>query len=289
MSDEEDDVSDDLEPADLTTTRRLPSPGGVDGMLCDKPSEKSVVSSLADEQRSSFLIRNLIDRDRRHRHRDDGDDDGVTVDVVRDPASVKQLDVHGLLPMRMTDDDHMALRSSKKPRKARTAFTEHQLKTLERSFERQKYLSVQDRMELAAKLNLTDTQVKTWYQNRRTKWKRQAMVGLELFPATAMARYPSLWGSSSFGTSAPPPTFWPGFSYSGYLSALSGGLPSAGAPPSMSSLQQTLALYQRYAAAGSGGTVQPYFEANGLRPAAQRSDGPAKQTSTQGASNEDTQ
>lgn len=56
---------------------------------------------------------------------------------------------------------------SKKQRKARTAFTDHQLQTLEKSFERQKYLSVQDRMELAAKLGLTDTQVKTWYQNRR--------------------------------------------------------------------------------------------------------------------------
>ncbi|KAL1415586.1 hypothetical protein MTO96_006710 [Rhipicephalus appendiculatus] len=61
----------------------------------------------------------------------------------------------------------ISLRCPKKPRKARTAFTEQQLKTLEKSFERQKYLSVQDRMELAAKLNLTDTQVKTWYQNRR--------------------------------------------------------------------------------------------------------------------------
>ncbi|OCT65366.1 barH-like 1 homeobox protein isoform X2 [Xenopus laevis] len=68
----------------------------------------------------------------------------------------------------------------KKPRKARTAFSDHQLAQLERSFERQKYLSVQDRMELAASLNLTDTQVKTWYQNRRTKWKRQTAVGLEL-------------------------------------------------------------------------------------------------------------
>lgn len=56
---------------------------------------------------------------------------------------------------------------SKKQRKARTAFTDLQLQTLEKSFERQKYLSVQDRMELAAKLSLTDTQVKTWYQNRR--------------------------------------------------------------------------------------------------------------------------
>jgi BarH-like protein len=66
-------------------------------------------------------------------------------------------------------DDHSNSSGGKmkKQRKARTAFTDHQLQTLEKSFERQKYLSVQDRMELAASLNLTDTQVKTWYQNRR--------------------------------------------------------------------------------------------------------------------------
>ena len=62
---------------------------------------------------------------------------------------------------------HLNSHSSKKQRKARTAFSDHQLQTLENNFERQKYLSVQDRMELAARLNLTDTQVKTWYQNRR--------------------------------------------------------------------------------------------------------------------------
>ena len=68
----------------------------------------------------------------------------------------------------VSDEDGVSQHSfSKKQRKARTAFTDSQLQTLETSFERQKYLSVQDRMELAAKLNLTDTQVKTWYQNRR--------------------------------------------------------------------------------------------------------------------------
>lgn len=65
------------------------------------------------------------------------------------------------------DDSSGGILKQKKPRKARTAFTDHQLNSLEKSFERQKYLSVQDRMELASKLNLTDTQVKTWYQNRR--------------------------------------------------------------------------------------------------------------------------
>lgn len=66
-----------------------------------------------------------------------------------------------------SSDDPSGILKQKKPRKARTAFTDHQLNSLEKSFERQKYLSVQDRMELASKLNLTDTQVKTWYQNRR--------------------------------------------------------------------------------------------------------------------------
>ncbi|XP_032372606.1 barH-like homeobox 1a [Etheostoma spectabile] len=74
----------------------------------------------------------------------------------------------------------LVMDSLKKPRKARTAFSDQQLSKLERSFQKQKYLSVQDRMELAASLQLSDTQVKTWYQNRRTKWKRQSAVGLEL-------------------------------------------------------------------------------------------------------------
>ena len=55
----------------------------------------------------------------------------------------------------------------KKPRKARTAFTDQQLRALEGSFDGQKYLSVHERKHLATRLHLSDTQVKTWYQNRR--------------------------------------------------------------------------------------------------------------------------
>ncbi|KAK7504474.1 hypothetical protein BaRGS_00004340 [Batillaria attramentaria] len=58
-------------------------------------------------------------------------------------------------------------------RRRRTAFTGWQLAELERRFSCQKYLTAGERGNLAKALRLTDTQVKTWYQNRRTKWKRQ--------------------------------------------------------------------------------------------------------------------
>eukprot|EP00106_Octopus_bimaculoides_P000060 XP_014767502.1 PREDICTED: homeobox protein BarH-like 1 [Octopus bimaculoides] len=67
------------------------------------------------------------------------------------------------------------LTKPKKCRRSRTVFTELQLMGLENKFETQKYLSTPDRIELAESLGLTQIQVKTWYQNRRMKWKKQVM------------------------------------------------------------------------------------------------------------------
>lgn len=58
-------------------------------------------------------------------------------------------------------------KQGRKPRRRRTAFTHAQLAYLERKFRCQKYLSVADRSDVADALNLSETQVKTWYQNRR--------------------------------------------------------------------------------------------------------------------------
>lgn len=59
------------------------------------------------------------------------------------------------------------MKNGRKPRRRRTAFTHAQLAYLERKFRCQKYLSVADRSDVADALNLSETQVKTWYQNRR--------------------------------------------------------------------------------------------------------------------------
>ncbi|XP_066594814.1 barH-like 1 homeobox protein [Prorops nasuta] len=132
---------------------------------------------------------------------------------------------------------------SKKQRKARTAFTDLQLQTLEKSFERQKYLSVQDRMELATKLQLTDTQVKTWYQNRRTKWKRQTIVGIEMmaensYGSMAVAAFHRLYNS---GATHPPSMTQTALAGSGFW-----GYPGTHAvPPNNLFYQQASVTLQR--------------------------------------------
>uniref|UniRef100_A0A3P8UGK3 Homeobox domain-containing protein n=1 Tax=Cynoglossus semilaevis TaxID=244447 RepID=A0A3P8UGK3_CYNSE len=61
-----------------------------------------------------------------------------------------------------------------KPRRGmlrRAVFSDLQRKALERMFQKQKYISKPERKKLAGKLDLKDSQVKIWFQNRRMKWR----------------------------------------------------------------------------------------------------------------------
>ncbi|XP_014667778.1 PREDICTED: homeobox protein EMX2-like [Priapulus caudatus] len=60
----------------------------------------------------------------------------------------------------------------RKPKRIRTAFSPTQLLRLEHAFDNNHYVVGAERKELARALNLTETQVKVWFQNRRTKFKR---------------------------------------------------------------------------------------------------------------------
>ncbi|XP_050304438.1 T-cell leukemia homeobox protein 3 [Anthonomus grandis grandis] len=64
-------------------------------------------------------------------------------------------------------------RTPPKRKKPRTSFTRLQIAELEKRFHKQKYLASAERAALAKTLKMTDAQVKTWFQNRRTKWRRQ--------------------------------------------------------------------------------------------------------------------
>ncbi|XP_015256854.1 PREDICTED: homeobox protein MSX-2-like [Cyprinodon variegatus] len=130
-----------------------------------------VAAQLPKVQRASFSVEDILDPSKFNRtfisageesdteNRDLNDGDGKTEESVRNRQRGKSSPPQG-----------------EKSRRIRTAFTLEQLQVLERSFQRSHYLSVLERHTIAAALRLSETQVKIWFQNRRTKWKKEQLT-----------------------------------------------------------------------------------------------------------------
>ncbi|XP_072280965.1 homeobox protein VENTX [Pyxicephalus adspersus] len=58
--------------------------------------------------------------------------------------------------------------------RSRTRFTKEQMQELEKSFMENRYIGSNEKKRLSKVLKLSETQIKTWFQNRRMKFKRQS-------------------------------------------------------------------------------------------------------------------
>ncbi|XP_063047676.1 ventral anterior homeobox 1 [Engraulis encrasicolus] len=133
------------------------------GSLCS-----STKSFLKDTQESSFSPSSTASDTCEKSRTATGDPDYCRRILVRDAkGSIREI----ILPKGLDLD---------RPKRTRTSFTAEQLYRLEMEFQRCQYVVGRERTELARQLNLSETQVKVWFQNRRTKQKKDQGKDTEL-------------------------------------------------------------------------------------------------------------
>ncbi|XP_038046847.1 motor neuron and pancreas homeobox protein 1-like [Patiria miniata] len=151
-------------------------PAVTGGKTCGKPASTSP-GSLTVEMEKRTAIKHAKDGHQHHHHQKTHTTDVVEIVTDhtsdnRDSADSNEDDSSSGAADRKRKGDGESPDGKEKKKKARTTFSGRQIFELEKQFEAKKYLSASERAELATLLNVTDTQVKIWFQNRRTKWKK---------------------------------------------------------------------------------------------------------------------
>jgi hypothetical protein len=83
--------------------------------------------------------------------------------MFKSPSRITSFYINDILGDSIKNHEKFLIKpSKKKKKKSRTTFTGKQIFELEKKFENKKYLSSNERTELAILLSVTETQVKIW-------------------------------------------------------------------------------------------------------------------------------
>ncbi|KAL9982526.1 hypothetical protein ACROYT_G004576 [Oculina patagonica] len=175
------------EPAQFQTqlpiNKPFKSPFSIESLLRGEPSQELVTFSSVPAKKDSptYVAAKLKDLEERRRSNNIFVPYSSQEKSTASTATEQQTSHHDDKPVDYTPkEDAGFVCNHFKHKRPRTMFTLTQLQRMEREFVRRQYITGSQRLKLAEELQLSETQVRVWFQNRRIKWRKE-MIKRQFF------------------------------------------------------------------------------------------------------------